>query len=131
MGSDSRGVDSIAKPVVPASHWPDMRILILVVNDAKKKVSSSVGMKRSVMTSDFLKFRAEKILPARILEMEKAIKTKNFERFAELTMIDSNQIHATCLDTYPPCTYMNDTSHCIIDLVHSYNAMCNKTKVNI
>ena len=29
----------------------------------------------------------------------------------QLTMADSNQFHATCLDTYPPIFYMNDTSH--------------------
>ena len=31
MGSESNGADSIAKQIVPASHWPEMRILILVV----------------------------------------------------------------------------------------------------
>lgn len=32
MGSDPTGVDSIAKQIAPASHWPEMRIIILVVN---------------------------------------------------------------------------------------------------
>lgn len=31
MGSEPNGTDSIAKQIVPASHWPEMRILILVV----------------------------------------------------------------------------------------------------
>lgn len=37
MGSDPKGSDSIAKQIVPVTHWPEMRILILVVNDCKKK----------------------------------------------------------------------------------------------
>lgn len=129
MGSKSDGTDSIAKSIVSSSHWPEMRILVLVVSDSKKKVSSSVGMKTSVMTSELLKHRANEILPKRVEEMQRAIESKNFEHFAELTMKDSNQMHATCLDTYPPCVYMNDTSHLIVDLIHSYNSVCGQTRV--
>lgn len=32
MGSQTDGTDSIAKQIVPASYWPEMRILILVVS---------------------------------------------------------------------------------------------------
>ena len=32
------------------------------------------------------------------------------------------QFHATCLDTYPPIFYMNDTSKSVIKIVHAYNA---------
>lgn len=131
MGSDPKGTDSIAKPIVPHTHWPEMRILILVVNDSKKKVSSAIGMKRTLMTSDLMKCRVEKILPKRVNEMEQAIKNKNFESFAELTMRDSNQMHAACLDAYPPCIYMNDTSHLIVEMIHFYNSASNRTKVGI
>lgn len=31
MGSDKYGIDSLAKQIVPASYWPEMRILVLVV----------------------------------------------------------------------------------------------------
>jgi len=33
MGSDKYGTDSLAKQIVPASHWPEMRILVLVVSN--------------------------------------------------------------------------------------------------
>lgn len=36
-------------------------------------------------------------------------------------MADSNQFHATCLDTYPPVFYLNDVSRRIIGLVHAIN----------
>jgi len=51
------------------------------------------------------------IVPARILEMEAAIRNRDFKSFAQLTCADSNQFHAVCLDTSPPIFYMNDTSH--------------------
>ena len=129
MGSAPNGVDSIAKQIVPASHWPEMRILILVVKDSKKKVSSAIGMKRSMETSELLKYRAKSIVPERTNRIQQAIIEKDYATFAELTMKDSNQMHAVVLDTYPPCTYMNDVSHAVVELIHSYNEAVNSVKV--
>ncbi|RLU22873.1 hypothetical protein DMN91_005151 [Ooceraea biroi] len=129
MGSNKNGTDSLAKQIVPASHWPEMRILVLVVNDQQKKVASAVGMKRSLQTSEFLQYRITHSVPKRANKMQQAIVEKDFKTFAELTMRDSNQMHAVCLDTYPPCVYMNDTSHGIVNLVHAYNDAVNDVKV--
>ena len=62
-------------------------------------------------------------------KMEDAIHKKDFQTFAKLTMQDSNQFHAICLDTYPPITYMNDTSRRIISLVTKYNSLQEELKV--
>lgn len=129
MGLDKNGTDSLAKQIVPASHWPEMRILVLVVNDEKKNVSSAIGMKRSMETSEFLQYRIRQTVPERTNKIHQAIVEKDFKTFAELTMKDSNQMHAVCLDTYPPCIYMNDTSNSIINLIHSYNDAVNDVKV--
>ncbi|XP_012279482.1 diphosphomevalonate decarboxylase [Orussus abietinus] len=129
MGTDPTGYDSVAKQIVPASHWPEMRILILVVNDSRKKVSSAVGMRRTLETSEFLKYRASHIVPKRVNEMERAIHEKEFRTFAKLTMQDSNQFHAACHDAYPPVHYINDTSHSIIEFIHSYNTALGTVKV--
>lgn len=123
------GKDSIAVQVAPASHWPDLHVLILVVNDAKKKVGSTSGMARSVVTSELIKYRVEKCVPQRIHSMTQAIKDRDFPKFAETTMKDSNQFHAICLDTFPPCVYMNDTSHAIVNFVHMFNKSEGETKI--
>jgi diphosphomevalonate decarboxylase len=44
-------------------------------------------------------------------------------------MRDSNQFHAVCLDTYPPCVYLNQVSHDIISFVHDYNEAVGQIKV--
>ncbi|KAK1943133.1 Diphosphomevalonate decarboxylase [Phytophthora citrophthora] len=61
--------------------------------------------------------------------MERAILARDFEAFATLTMQDSNQFHATCLDTTPPIFYLNDVSRQIIRLVHRYNEQAGRAQV--
>jgi diphosphomevalonate decarboxylase len=55
MGVLPDGSDSIASEVAPASHWPEMEILILVVNASKKATSSTTGMQATVDTSALIK----------------------------------------------------------------------------
>ena len=118
-GQDSN--TSIAKQIVNEDHWPEMRVLILVVNDHQKETGSTEGMKRSVQTSDLIHFRAETVVPKRVKDIKKAIIDKDFATFAKITMKDSNQFHAIAQDTYPPIRYMTDLSWDIIDLVHKFN----------
>ncbi|XP_036896082.1 diphosphomevalonate decarboxylase [Sturnira hondurensis] len=129
MGEQADGKDSVARQVAPESHWPELRVLILVVSAEKKLTGSTVGMQTSVETSPLLRFRAEAVVPARMAEMIRYIRERNFEGFGQLTMKDSNQFHATCLDTFPPISYLSDTSRRIIHLVHCFNAHHGQTKV--
>ncbi|XP_017762769.1 PREDICTED: diphosphomevalonate decarboxylase [Eufriesea mexicana] len=129
MGSLPDGSDSIAKQIVPASHWPEMRVIILVLDDTRKKVPSSIGMRRSMETSDMLKLRINYVVSDRAKRIERAIIEKDFETFAICTMKDSNQLHAICMDTYPPLFYMNEESRAIVDLVHTYNETVKKVQV--
>ncbi|XP_037293018.1 diphosphomevalonate decarboxylase [Manduca sexta] len=128
-GTNPDGSDSIATQIADAKHWPEMRALILVVGESKKKVSSTKGMRVSMATSDLIKHRVEYCVPKRTEEIIKAIKEKNFAQFAEITMKDSNQFHSICLDSYPPFVYMTDVSHYIVELVHKYNDFCGEPKV--
>lgn len=115
------GSDSVATPIAGRSHWPEMRALILVVGDDRKKVSSTKGMRISTETSELLQYRIQKCVPERTEAICKAVADKDFPKFAEITMKDSNQFHAVCLDSYPPFTYMTSISYKIIEMVHKYN----------
>jgi diphosphomevalonate decarboxylase len=128
MGEELDGSDSLAHQVAPASHWPEMEALILVVSDAQKDIGSTVGMQESVLTSTLFTERVCHVVPERMKQMEHAILNRDFDTFAELTMKDSNQFHAICLDTFPPIFYMNDVSRAIVRVVTAYNSFF--TKVN-
>ncbi|EMS47869.1 Diphosphomevalonate decarboxylase [Triticum urartu] len=121
MGKNDDGSDSMAVQLVNESHWDDLVIIIAVVSSKQKETSSTSGMRDTVETSPLLQYRAQTVVPSRILKMEDAIKNRDFESFARLTCADSNQFHAVCLDTSPPIFYMNDTSHRIISLVEKWN----------
>ncbi|CAA7408279.1 unnamed protein product [Spirodela intermedia] len=120
-GEAANGSDSIAVQLVDESYWNDLVVIIAVVSSRQKETSSTSGMRDSVVTSTLLQHRAEVIVPSRILQMEEAIKNRNFGSFARLTCADSNQFHAVCLDTTPPIFYMNDTSHRVINTVERWS----------
>ena len=119
--AEEHGDDSLAVQVADRDHWPDLQALICVVSDLKKTTSSTTGMQRTVQTSTLLQHRIKHVVPQRMADMTAAIQAKDFDRFAQLTMQDSNSFHAVCLDTSPPIFYMNDVSRSIILLVEELN----------
>ena len=125
-GEKLDGTDSIAVQIADENHWPEMRAVILVVSDKEKDTSSTSGMETSRLTSPLLQYRAASVVQPRLDEIEAAYLAKDFETFGRITMQDSNQFHATCLDTYPPIFYMNDISKSIIKLVHVINSKAGK-----
>lgn len=127
MGTRVDGSDSLAVQIADEHHWPELSLLIAVVSDKKKDTGSTDGMVRSVATSPLLKHRSLAVVPERLTLIEKAYRNKDFTTFATLTMQDSNQFHAACLDTFPPIFYMNDISKRVISLVHKINEVAGST----
>lgn len=126
MGSQEDGSDSVAVEVAPASHWPTMRALILVVSAEKKGVSSTSGMQITVATSELSKHRFAVVVPKHMEAMTKAVQERDFETFGKVTMVESNSFHATCLDTFPPIFYLNDVSRAAIRVVEDINKKAGK-----
>lgn len=128
MGAKEDGSDSLAVQVADEHHWPEVVIAVLVVSEHRKPIGSTSAMERSVQNSDLLKHRAAHVVPERMKQMEKAILDKDFDKFGQLTIQDSNQFHAVCLDTYPPVMYLNDVSKLIINVMTQYNAHYGQVK---
>ena len=121
MGTSNDGEDSKAVEIAPLDHWPTLKAVILVVSDDKKDTPSTTGMQATVESSDLFAHRISQVVPRRFDQMKSAILAKDFPKFAELTMKDSNSFHAVCLDSYPPIFYLNDTSKQIIKLAEEIN----------
>ena len=120
---------SIATQVADELSWPQMRVLILVASADKKDTPSTSGMQCTATTSTLIAHRVKTVLPERVPQMIAAIRERNFEVFARLTMQDSNQFHAICQDSYPPIRYMSDVSWSIVKFVHFFNQSLGRTVV--
>jgi diphosphomevalonate decarboxylase len=119
-GSKKDGSDSSIRQIAPPSHWPEIVDIIAIVSKSRKKVSSRAGMKQTVETSILYKSRPQYAEEA-CATLEKAILSKDFDTLANITMRDSNNMHAVMLDTWPPIVYLNDTSFEIINTIHELN----------
>lgn len=104
-------------------------VLILSLSERRKAVSSSDGMALTRGTSDLFSFRVNSVVPARIEEMIGALKSGDGAAVLRLAMRDCNCMHATCLDTYPPISYLTDESRLIVAAVTEFNALAGCEKV--
>lgn len=119
-GTSPGGEDSYAEQIAPPSHWKLIDV-IGIVSASSKKVSSSAGHLITPKTSVLYKSRLE--LAERNAEgVARAIKNRDFETLAEITMADSNNMHATMLDSWPPIKYMNDKSWKVVEATHEMNS---------
>jgi len=121
MGSAEDGSDSIAEAVADERHWPDLEVLILVACADQKEVSSTAGMQTTVATCPGVEARIAAV-PPRMAAMEAAVLARDYDAFADLTMLDSDHFHELCHTTEPPIRYMNAVSHNVVRLVRAFNA---------
>ncbi len=119
-GTKSDGSDSYAEQIVDEKYWPELIDIVSIVTVAKKKVSSTAGMKQTVANGILYKGRPEYVEKANLWLID-AIKKRDFKTLAEITMRDSNNLHSVMLDTWPPIIYLSDVSKNIIYKIHELN----------
>lgn len=115
-GKHLDGQDSFAEQLFPESFWPDFRILVVVIQEQEKKISSREAMNLTVKTSSSYQSwieESEKRLPLMI----KAIKEKNLEKVGELAETDCLGMHQTMHDAHPSINYWQPTTQAIIEAV--------------
>ncbi len=125
-GEKNDGSDSYSVQLKDEKHWPELMDIIAIVDSSKKKISSSAGHAQTIRTSVLYPSRPSYVEKVNV-ELENAIRNKNFEKMGEIIMRDSNNMHATMLDTWPPVIYFTGTSIDIIKGVHELNEKEGKT----
>ncbi len=120
-GVEKDGADSYAVQVADERHWPELMDIIAVVDASKKRVSSSEGHSSTPKTSPL--YAARPAFAERgVGVVEKALVARDFQTLAEAIMRDSNNMHATMLDTWKPIMYLNDKSREIMYAVEDLNS---------
>lgn len=111
------------------NYWKELRILLVLNNIKEKEYSSSNGMLLSKNTSSLLKYRISNVVDDNMNKIRQYFKDKDFEGLAKITMMDSNSLHAVCLDTFPPLMYLNESSFFLIKIINHINGIfLNKEK---
>jgi diphosphomevalonate decarboxylase len=115
-GSHPDGSDCFAEQLFDHMHWPELRILVVVVKNQQKFMGSREGMRLTVATSPSYKSwieKSERRLPVLI----RAIKNKKFTTMGRLAQDDWQDMRRTMLDTTPRLNYWTDVSCRVIRAV--------------
>lgn len=108
---------SYAKPIDPAD-W-DIGMLFMIINDKKKDVSSSVGMKLTVETSVFYQAWLD-TLDQDLADIKVAIKDQDIQGLGQVAERNALKMHATNLGANPPFTYWTAGSMEAMDAVRRF-----------
>ena len=102
-GEADDGNDSFGTMIATPEHWP-LDVLVVVVDDGPKKVSSTSGMQSSAVSSAFY----DAWVTAGEADLEgarKAVLAKDFDALAMLTESSTLKMHATMMTGAPSLLY--------------------------
>jgi diphosphomevalonate decarboxylase len=105
-GERADGTDSYAVQRFDERHWPELRMVVAVLNRDEKEVKSRDGMKHTVETSPYYEAwtrDAEAEVP-RAVEL---IQRKDLQGLGELAERNAWRMHATGLAADPPLCYLH------------------------
>ncbi len=114
------GSDSNIVQIGTDAHWPELIDVVAIVSEKGKEISSSAGHDATVKTSELYRMRPQ-FAEANARKAVLAIKERDFGSLAEVIMRDSDNMHATMLDTWPPIHYMTDKSWNVVHAVQQLN----------
>ena len=115
----SKGDDktSYAKTIFPTDYW-NLRILVVIVSDKKKLVSSTAGQELA-FTSPFYKARV-KSMAAKIKKIKAAIKQKNFTELGKIMEADCLNMHRVMRTQQPELNYLLPETKTVMQAVKKW-----------
>jgi diphosphomevalonate decarboxylase len=93
-----------ARPLYPASHWPELRIVVALASGEAKPMSSRQAMEATRRSSPFYRVwlrSAGLLLP----EALAALARRDLERLGEAARLSYTRMHAALLASEPPVLY--------------------------
>ena len=114
-GSANTGEDSHGHPLAAADHWA-VSMIIAVVSEQKKSVSSTKGMLQSAQTSPFYSAWVESS-QADVDAARTAVLKRDIHALGTLMEHSTIKMHATMMTTQPSIRYWKPKSIAIMDCV--------------
>ncbi|GAB4168318.1 MAG: diphosphomevalonate decarboxylase [Calditrichia bacterium] len=109
------GSDAYAEQLYDEQYW-DLRVLIVVTEEAQKDVKSRPGMEISRETSPYYRAWVEN-QSVDLAQMKSALKNKDFQKLGELAEHSCMKMHAVMLSSIPPLIYWNPVTLELIQAV--------------
>jgi diphosphomevalonate decarboxylase len=105
-----KGDDGVAAiQLHPASHWPELRLVVAVTSEGRKDVGSRDGMGLSRRTSPYFQAWVD-AAPAMATKVREGIAHKNLEALGPALEHSFSTMHALALSTSPPTIYWQPAS---------------------
>ncbi|EAU64155.1 diphosphomevalonate decarboxylase [Stigmatella aurantiaca] len=113
-GERDDGADSFAVQRFAEGHWPELRMVVAILNREEKAVKSRDGMKLTVETSPYYAAWA-KDAEAEIPRAVELIQRKDLEGLGALSERNAWRMHATAFAADPPLSYMHPSTLGLIE----------------
>jgi diphosphomevalonate decarboxylase len=103
------GSDSYAEQLLPPDAWPDVRMLVVVLEPRPKPISSRAGMTQTVATSPMYPAWLETV-GADLSTARHALFAHDLEALGTVAEANALKMHATMLTTLPTILYWQATT---------------------
>jgi diphosphomevalonate decarboxylase len=110
-GEKADGSDSYAEQLFPRDHWPELKIVPIIISKEKKKICSREAMRQTITDSPIYKDWVERS-EARIQPMIDAIENRDFHALGELAERDALEMHE-CMRSAHIDYFLPETYRCI------------------
>ena len=120
MGDQADGQDSHGHPIADEHHW-DLRVLVALVSDQQKAISSRDGMNRTQETSPLFPGWVDSG-PTDVAEAVAAIQAKDLERLGTVMEHSTMKMVATMFSAKPPVIYMKPATVAVLNAVQGLRA---------
>ncbi len=95
---------SFSKQILSTESWQQFRVIVVIVSEKEKTISSRSGMEQTVATSPMYSGWL-KTIKNDLAQMRQAIKEKNFSLVGKIAEANCLKMHSTMLTTSPPIIY--------------------------
>ncbi len=114
-GEKQDGTDSYAQQIAFPNHWPEFRIIVTVVSTRAKKISSRVGMAKTIETSPMYKAWLDTI-ERDLNNIRQGILKKDIDLVGSTAEMNCLKMHSTMITTNPSIIYWQPAT---LEIIHS------------
>ncbi|GMV40404.1 MAG: hypothetical protein AMXMBFR64_21200 [Myxococcales bacterium] len=119
-GERPDGLDSYAVQVAPPEHWP-LELLVVVVEEGPKPVSSASGMESTAATSPFYEAWIASVGPD-LAAARAALLARDFDALARVAQASAVRMHASMMTADPMLLYWRPATLAVMEGVAALRA---------